>query len=170
MGKSLIIKGADFSQVAVSDPTLEWFIDRYSDEKAFALGRAYAGGYIPGDYANVQGKRINRIKLMPKDAGIMTIGVADGVGVSANFSQVREISFTSEEADTAVIKSFEEIIVPSNGYICVEFGSNASVPFGYQNSGTGGAGFYFYVGKSSASGEITNIGTHDLNISFGYYG
>lgn len=171
MGKSLIIKGADFSQVSVSDPVLTWFIDGYKNERNLSNVTTSAGGFIPGNYAAVQGKSLNRIKLYYVEGTILKIGVVDGVGTTVNSSQVREIDFSQDTPNTVVVKEFETINVPNDKYICISVNHSGNVVWKYMNTGgTDGAGFYFWVGQNVATGELNNVPTHDLNISLGFYG
>lgn len=171
MGKSLIIKGADFSQVAVPDPSLTWFIDAYRNERNIADVTPSAGGFVPGNYEEVQGKSINRLKFYYVEGSLLTIGVVDSLGSSANVTQRREIDTSQCTPNTVVTVEFETINVPANGYICLCPNGDGFTKWKYMNGGgTDGEGFYFYVGSPSASGELVNKPTHDLNVSFGYYG
>ena len=172
MGKSLIIKGADFSQVAVEvEPTLVWLIDSYKDEKSTTKAVSSAGWFIPANYSLVQGKTVNRIKLKIGNTGRLTIGVADGVGAAANITQKRVIDLSAAIVDSVAEVSFDDIEVPNNGYICICDPVNDTTNMWYfLTNGTDGVGFYTEVSQQGATGEVTNVGEADLNISFGYYG
>ena len=79
MGKSLIIKGADFSANAIKVHT--WFLtenDTYGSGASINVSAVY-GAYCPVNDALLQGKTINCIKLKAGTVGAITL-----VKVSSN--------------------------------------------------------------------------------------
>lgn len=166
MGKSLIIRGADFSANGIKDYPVTWFMDNFKENWATSIGVKTARAFVPGNYTDVQGKTINCVKLKVAGAGTFTFMVANGVGGSATYSQARTIEFSSDEVDTTVVKTFDPIDVPQDGFIAWMTSTDTGNWY-YGNVSTGGTGFYMNVGNGG-DGTIKGFPNVDMNVSIGY--
>lgn len=179
MGKSLIIKGADFSANAISKE-YEWFVDDYSlavqsglSITAIAIAAAAGFTWPKSRHALYQGKAVNVIRFKAHSAG--TISIFRGVNASTDTPRVAEkiadIMITSDEEGTEVIKNFPTIIFGNDECLVISSPQNDGL-FAYCNNQSaydGSSLFGLSIGTASGyyyAGPLLQTLTVDL----GYYG
>lgn len=165
MGKSLVIKGADFSANGIPEhiPALTWYIDSCINDASVSAANKANGGwaYFSEDNALLQGKTINRIKLIPSLEGTLNIYSADSL--SGNKTLRATITILEEEKGNITTYSFQEFTLGANEIFVI---GEANTEAGFKYRTTGGVGFYGKVPSAS----ISTINGQNLNISVGYYG
>ena len=176
MGKRLIIAGADFSANGIPGsgvlPTLTWYIDRCTASPASgSLSNANLanGGwaYMSGDNALLQGKTINRIKIVPSQAGV--INIYKTTALTGPVTLVASFTVTSGQVGVTTTYELTDFQIGANE-IFVLGQANSAGGFKYL-SASGQNGFYSKVPSApSPANPITpGAGGSDLNISLGYY-
>ena len=167
MGKSLIIKGADFSANGIpAYSNITWFLDSFNETYATRDTNISQGYFGPGNYSQLQGKTINCIKFKAAASGQLTIAFADGVGGSAQISQERIIEVSQDEVGTVVTKLFTPIEVSQSDYIVVGKPTDTAGWY-FTNSypDDAGTGVYTKIGYDGTGVKTTN--RFDLLLSFG---
>ena len=136
MGKSLIIKGANFYDNRVP-PIITWYVDEY--DQAVAQGRtiatpanpAYAGFTPAYDFG---GKTINILKMKIAQAGKITLWVGNSRS-DTNPTKVAELTFTSADVGQVKTVDFDDIIVPAGKALWIGAASDTGY-FAYNNEQT----------------------------------
>lgn len=122
MGKSLIIKGADFSENGVYKTVENWFLllgTQYGHLKSSSPTNnsgAAAWSFSDGNNALIQGKTINQIRFYPADAGVFKIFVLDS-RTSALGDPVATITVASGDVGNFTKYEFSDIQVGDNQYL-----------------------------------------------------
>lgn len=164
MGKSLIIKGADFSANAVK--VLKWYItenDQYGAGASIKVPASYAA-FCPFSGDNLQGKTINCIKLKAGTAGIITLVKVSNNDASGVATPIATITISSEDIGNDVIKYFDDVQIGSNEWFGI-MASTDTGQFKYNSSVLQSRGYYQRAGTSNIS-----IGAGSLALNVGYYG
>lgn len=178
MGKRLIIAGADFAANGIPGsgvlPTLTWYIDRCTASPASgSLSNANLanGGwaYMPQDNALLQGKTINRIKIVPSKAGVMNVYKA--TALTGPVTLVASFTITSGQVGVETTYILTDFQIGSNE-IFVLGEANSAGGFKYLSGSSGTNSFYSKIPSSPSPSSPYTPGTMttDLNISVGYYG
>ena len=179
MGKRLIIAGADFAANGIPGsgvlPTLTWYIDRCTDSPSSgSLNNANLanGGwaFMPQDNSLLQGKTINRIKIVPSQAGVMNIYKA--TALTGPVTLVASFTITSGQAGVMTTYDLTDFQIGSNEIFVL---GKANSVGGFKYLGDPNPvhnGFYSKVPSSPTPSSPYTPGTNggDLNISVGYYG
>lgn len=158
MGKSLIIKGADFSQNTIS---ITWYVDRYTDYTLSKSANVVNGGWAlsDSDAATLQGKTVNIIKFKPVSSGTFKLFVAHAKNATS-VTEKATITISSSEAGTEVTKEFTPFQIGEGEYLV--FGeANDAVGFYFGNS----TGLSFY---SRVPSDWTKSNDYALGIAVGY--
>ena len=163
MGKSLIIKGADFSANAVK--VLTWFMtenDTYESGATINVPAGFAA-YCPYNDALLQGKTINCIKLKAGTAGTITLVKVSSNDASGVATPIATITIDSEDVGNNVIKYFDDVQIGANDW----FGIMATTDTGQfkYNSAESAPGYYQRAGTSNIL-----LGSGSLALNVGYYG
>lgn len=169
MGKSLIIKGADFSANAIQLQT-EWLVDEYDQlisqgGTINAIANPAYSGFAPN--FNFGGKTINTIKGFVKAAGKVTLWLGDSL-TDASATKVAEFELSSDDVDKVVTKYFDAIDVPAGKYLWLGKSTDTGF-FGYDNSNlhpSSLGGFYLLLGTAQAR-QNTSL-TENLALNWGY--
>ena len=164
MGKSLVIKGADFSENGIQEttPTLNWYIDSTLNTGSLSSANRANGGWAfkEGDMSLLQGKTINRLKLIPSIEG--TLNLYKATSLSGPVTLVASILIPDADVNTISVYEFNGFTLGENEVLVIGE-ANSSAGFKYKTDA--GNGFYSKVPSNpSASGVL------GLNISVGYYG
>ena len=152
-----------------------WYIDRCTDSPSIgslANANLANGGwaYMSQDNALLQGKTINRIIIVPSQAGVINLYKATALTGPVTLVA----SFTVQSSDVG-IKTMYEItdFTLGNDEIFVLGNANSAGGFKYWNAATNiNNGFYSKIpsAPSPSSPNIPGTNPLDLNISVGYYG
>lgn len=179
MGKSLVIKGADFSANGIpqTTPTLVWYINECrSTIQSGSLNNAKLanGGWCFTDANNslLQGKTINRIKFVPSQAGI--INFYKSSSRSGPVTLVASLTVLAAHIGEVTEYELEEFTLGGAEYFIIGQ-ANSAGGFKYYQNGDASftlSGFYSRVpsnpNPTHPAGET--LSQVDLNISVGYYG
>lgn len=169
MGKSLVIKGADFSANAIELETT-WLVDEYDQLIAgggsiTATANPIYAGFAPNfDFG---GKAINTIKGYAKVAGKVTLWLGNSV-TDSSAVKVAEFDIESNEVDSVVTKMFSTINVPEGKKLWISKSTDTGA-FGYdishQHQSSLG-GFWLLLGTSEARANTSS--TENLALNWGY--
>ena len=156
-------------------PTFVWYIDRcLSNPSRGSLNNANLvnGGwaYMSYDNALLQGRKINRVRIIPSVVGVFNIYKAYSVGGAT--TKVAEFTIASSQVGIETVYEFPEFYLDTNEVFV--FGNANSVGGFkyYQDTQNGHNGVYSKVPSSPTHASTNPEGTmyFDLNISVGYYG
>jgi hypothetical protein len=168
MGKSLIIKGADFSANAVPSYTYNWYITEYTDISNKAhLTQTFDvqyGGFSSVSWDALKGKTINCMKCKCANAGTFTICVSSDLTTTPRLQQ--SITFSAEDAGREVVKAFNNITIASNEYVYVAPPTDSRCTYFTQNNTETLYKLRLYCGRSNYQ-ERTSP-SHNLALDFGY--
>lgn len=168
MGKRFVLIGANFSANGIApESTVNWYIDNCtsSPSSGYLQQANLANGgwaYKSGLNSLIQGKTINRIKMIPSAAGVMNVYKCTLHSGPVTLAA----SFNIPANRIGLITTFE---IPS-----ISIGSSEILVLGEANSA---GGFYFINGGSGYPGFYTKIpssplsvgAAYDMNVSIGYY-
>lgn len=165
MGKSLIIKGADFSANAVK--VLTWFIienDTYGSGASTNVPASFAA-YCPLSGTALQGKAINCIKLKAATAGTITLVKVSSNDASGVATPIATITIDADDIGNNVIKYFDDVQIGANDWFGI-MATTDTGQFKYNPSGfDSNYGYYQKAGTASIS-----QGTGSMALNVGYYG
>ena len=173
MGKSLIIKGADFSANGIEVYTEYWYVTLGTDLLDCkgpnpTNNSGSAAWSFSDDYNSlVQGKTINLIRFVPADAGEFKLFVLNSRTASLG-SPVATITVNSADVGNLTKYEFPDVQVGASQYLCFVDPSQ-TVRMYYAISGQGyplpsGQSFYKRCGFSNAS----VVSNYQLLIDVGY--
>lgn len=160
---------------SLSEPVWVWYIDRCTTAPASGSinnGNAANGGwaFMPTDNALLQGKKINRIKVVGQTAGVMK--VFKSASLSGTPTLVGTFTITANDIGVASVYEIPEFTLGSSEWLVLGEQNNASCFKYHYDANKGLNGLYSKVPWSSspASPVTPGQGTTDLNMSIGYYG
>lgn len=137
MGKSLIIKGADFSRNSVN--ILRWYTtenDSYGDSANTLVPNSY-GVFVPFSAANCQSKTVNCIKFKAGKAGTITLSKVSSVDAGGIATEVATIVINPEDVGKNVIKRFDNVTIGNTEWIGIcKDGDTGQIM--YDQNGKGG--------------------------------
>ena len=160
---------------SLAEPVWVWYIDRCTTSPASGSinnGNAANGGwaFMDVDNALLQGKKINRIKVVGQTAGAMK--VFKSASVSGATTLVGTFTIAANDIDKATIYEIPEFTLGSSEWLVFGEQDNASCFKYHLDTNKGLNGLYSKVpwSPSPASPVTPGQGTTDLNMSIGYYG
>lgn len=151
MGKSLVIKGADFSENGIDLEVLG--IDRNEGiAAAVATGASSSGAYADADYSSLQGKHIMAIEFKPTASGTFRVVKCASIG-AVGLIVLATINVQPQDVGVKTKYSLD-IIVGDNDIIGVNPpGDSAS----FYYCTTVGGSFYIDLGKSTCHTVAYNM-------------
>lgn len=173
MGKSLIIKGADFSANGIEVYIEHWYVTLGTDLLTYIgpdptnnSGSA-AWSFSDDNNALVQGKTVNLIRFVPADAGEFKLFVLNSRTTSLG-SPAATITVNSADVGNLTKYEFSDVQVGSSQYLCFVDPAQ-TVRMYYAISGQGiplpsGQSFYKRCGFNDAA-VVSNF---QLLIDIGY--
>lgn len=163
MGKSLVIKGADFSANAI-DTSVEWFYNgfssHYGQTPVAGIGDPISAGWSHVDInAALVGKTFNKIRCLPKSAGTYNFYIVSQEPSSIQTplsNPVATITVSAEDVDNVTIYTLSTPITLNQGEYLVHGESNlpggATIAWLGPEYETGvDKELYFRVGTESAN-------------------
>lgn len=168
MGKKLVIKGADFSANAINESADVWYTDFLDHYTPTSNANLVNGGWAHNadDNSLVQNKPINRIRLVPSQAGTFKIGVASAY-LSASVTNLATITIEAGDVGTQVTKTFPTINI-GNGILV--FGeANSAGGFKFANNEAQDHPAFISKVPSEWTGYGTSLSVSRLCIDVGYY-
>jgi len=160
MGKSLIINGADFSEVATNEKQKVYLLgvtDALFDE---AITRnASSIGHCLADQSALQGHTIYGMKLKVYGVGVIKIYKT----TTPNASSMSELTLVAEaRVEQSGIKEVafsSPVALGAGEYICIGGGSSdgTTASWFYSNTTPYVFPFYYNVGKSSVGGPTLSM-------------
>lgn len=170
MGKNLIIKGADFSANAIAGQ-VTWYVNEYDQAVAAHLtasliaNNAYAGFAPNYDFG---GKTINILKFVAGQAGVISLWLGNSA-TDTSAVKVAEITITSEEVGTTVVKQFSPINVPSGKKLWIGKSTDTG-RFKYTPAASGPGSTFgaFWVLLGSSSARQNGSRTEVLYVNWGF--
>ena len=151
-----------------------WYIDRCTSSPgsgSLANANLANGGwaYMSQDNALLQGKTINRISIVPSQAGVFNIYTAPALNGAVSLVA----SFTITSAQVGVKTTYElTSFTLGNNDILVFGQANSAGGFKYLSGSSGQNSFYSKVPSSPSPSSPVTPGSSaiDLNMSVGFYG
>lgn len=154
--------------------TYTWYIDRCTsspDRGSLANANLANGGwaYMSQDNALLQGKTINRIILVPSQAGVMNLYKA--TALTGPVTLVASFTITSAQVGVKTMYDFTGFTLGANEFFVIGQ-ANSAGGFKYLSGSSGQNSFYSIVPASPSPSSPVTPGTSaiDLNMSVGYYG
>lgn len=150
--------------------SMVWYIDRCTNSPS--PGSLYNANLVNGGWAYMEtdqnilrGKKINRMKILPFQAGVFNIYRASSLNGPVTLAAT--ITITADEIDNVTIYSFEEFTLGPSEFIV--FGQSNSQG-GFQYISYGGSSYTGFYSKVPSSSPSEASSANELNFSVGYYG
>lgn len=169
MGKRLVLADADFSANGLAPEVgVTWYVNECTDSPS--TGSLQPANLANGGWAhknglnsNLQGKTINRIKLIPSAAGQMNIYKTSSY--SGAVTLLGSFNIPANRIGLVTVFEFQDINIGASD-IFVLGEANSVGGFYFVSGGSGYPGFYTKIPSS----PLAVGAAYDMNISVGYYG
>ncbi len=169
MGKKIIIKGANFTEIGV-ELKANLFISTYSTygvagtNTPVGANGGWAWGSTSTPSSALTNKTINFIRFVPKQAGILNFYRCTDPTDSTTLQLVTSMEIAAADVGQEVTHIFESVTLGNEYFVIGEKNSNQGLP-GYAPRG-GGQGVW--IGRVPSDELSSYGGTYGLRMDIGY--